>query len=48
LTLDLSDEINCPGPSDLKLNLRVYPPEQTIKEGREVVFQVSLFSSSLS
>ena len=41
---DLSDELNCPGPSDQKLNLKVYPPEQTIREGREVVFQVKMAS----
>ena len=31
---DQSDEANCPD-----LNLRAYPYEQTIEEGREVVFQ---------
>ena len=31
---DRSDESNCP-----KLKLRAYPSEQTIEEGREVVFQ---------
>ena len=31
---DQSDEANCPD-----LNLRAYPYEQTIEEGREIVFQ---------
>ena len=37
---DGSDERDgCPSSGDHRLNLRTYPTEQTIKEGREVVFQ---------
>jgi hypothetical protein len=35
---DMSDETDCPGPSE-GLNLRTYPSDQEIKENREVVFQ---------
>uniref|UniRef100_A0A1B6EDX6 Basement membrane-specific heparan sulfate proteoglycan core protein n=1 Tax=Clastoptera arizonana TaxID=38151 RepID=A0A1B6EDX6_9HEMI len=35
---DASDEYNCAGTSDL-LILKTYPPDQIIKESREVVFQ---------
>ncbi len=39
---DLSDETSCPSPGvdpEPELKLRTYPTEQTIEEGREVVFQ---------
>lgn len=36
---DGSDELDCPQNPDIELLLRTYPQEQTIEEGREVVFQ---------
>jgi hypothetical protein len=36
---DLSDELDCPRPDSEYLNLRTYPTEQSIEQGREVVFQ---------
>lgn len=37
---DGSDELGCPSvPSNLNLMVKIYPTEQTIEEGGEVVFQ---------